>query len=442
MNTALNKKRIHDLFIHIVYLVFLVSVVFSFRAVSSISVATLLIAGLLTNKPAFAFQNKTCNLFLAGCILLSLLQLATLFYTDNRQQGWNNVLLKTGLLITPFAVCATYPDVAARKKILSHYCLVLFLATLYCLLVTSLHFRKTNDTSLFFYHALVAPLNQHAVYFSVLITIGLIFLAERLAKKDFFFNWLFHLFLVVYLSIFLFLLSSKLVICFYIIYLAYFFVNLIYKVKPGRLIITGLFSSFVIITGLLFAVRNPVSERFYDVLNGKVKIITQDRFDQGDYFNGLQFRLLQWRFVAEILNEKKSWWEGVSPGDSQNLLNEKFTSKNMYSGDPVKGTRGYLIYNTHNQFLETALQNGIAGLFALSLICFSLFRMVREDNVRITTFIVLLLIAWLFTESVFETQYGIIIFTFFPLLLYSKNRQRLAVERQPGNPISIDRQPV
>jgi hypothetical protein len=36
---------------------------------------------------------------------------------------------------------------------------------------------------------------------------------------------------------------------------------------------------------------------------------------------------------------------------------------------------------------------------------------------RMTSFTILLLLAWLFTESVLETQYGIIIFTFFPLFV-------------------------
>ena len=89
----------------------------------------------------------------------------------------------------------------------------------------------------------------------------------------------------------------------------------------------------------------------------------------------------------------------------------------MYTGDPVRGDSGYLIYNTHNQFLETILQNGIIGLSVFLMICFSLVKMAVLKKNRMTSFIILLLLAWLFTESVFETQYGIIIFTFFPLFV-------------------------
>lgn len=181
--------------------------------------------------------------------------------------------------------------------------------------------------------------------------------------------------------------------------------------------IAGSFTLCIIILGLLFTTRNPIRERFSDVLRGNIKIITQETFNEGDYFNGLQFRLLQWRFVAEILTENKRWWQGVSPGDAQTLLNKKYLSKNMYAGDPVKKDGGYLIYNTHNQFLETLLQNGIIGLIVLLLICFSAFKMMIQKKSIIASASILLLLAWLFTESVFETQYGIAIFTFFPLFL-------------------------
>lgn len=89
----------------------------------------------------------------------------------------------------------------------------------------------------------------------------------------------------------------------------------------------------------------------------------------------------------------------------------------MYAGDPVRGDRGYLIYNTHNQFLETLLQNGVIGFVVLLLICFSLVKMAIQEKNRIAIVSILLLLTWLLTESVFETQYGIVIFTFFPLFL-------------------------
>jgi O-antigen ligase len=90
----------------------------------------------------------------------------------------------------------------------------------------------------------------------------------------------------------------------------------------------------------------------------------------------------------------------------------------MYTGDPVRGDRGFLGYNTHNQFLETLLQTGIIGLLILLVLCISLVKMAWQKKSMSVGFIIILLLLWMFSESVFETQYGIIIFTFFPLFIY------------------------
>jgi len=45
-------------------------------------------------------------------------------------------------------------------------------------------------------------------------------------------------------------------------------------------------------------------------------------------------RLIEWHFALEILNENHAWIQGVSPGDSQDLLNKKYIAAEMYTGDP------------------------------------------------------------------------------------------------------------
>jgi O-antigen ligase len=89
----------------------------------------------------------------------------------------------------------------------------------------------------------------------------------------------------------------------------------------------------------------------------------------------------------------------------------------MYVGEPARGDQGYLGYNTHNQFLETLLKTGVGGLVVLLFLCFSLIKMAWQKKKKELSFIIALLLAWLFTESVLERQYGILIITFFPLFL-------------------------
>ncbi|MEP7374660.1 MAG: O-antigen ligase family protein [Chitinophagaceae bacterium] len=420
MNTAHRKKEVLTPVIYVLYLVFLASLVLSFRAVSSITIVAIFLAEIILNRYALLSlcQKDIQNLFLAGCFLLFLLQVIALVYTHDTQEGWSNIRIKTGLLITPLAIrISSYINVVTRKKLLSQYCLVLAVTTFYCLYVSFKFYLELHDSSHFFYHTLVKPLNQHAVYFSLLLMVGLVFLLENIIQGDRPFPRPFHIALVVYLSIFLILLSSKLVIVFYLLYLFSWFIRVLQNKKMKKLVTSALLIFGILIVSLVFATRNPISSRFYEIAEGSIKIVTQDSFKKSDYFNGLQFRLLQWKFVSEILTEKKRWLIGVSPGDAQSILNEKYLSKNMYSGEPSTGSRGYLVYNTHNQFLQTVLQNGVIGLLFLLTICFSLLRMVVQDKNWYTGSIILLLLVWLFTEAPFETQYGIMIFTFFPLFI-------------------------
>jgi O-antigen ligase len=94
----------------------------------------------------------------------------------------------------------------------------------------------------------------------------------------------------------------------------------------------------------------------------------------------------------------------------------------MYTGNPSRGDHGFIGYNTHNQFLETLLKTGLPGLIALLLVCFTLIRMAIQKKQRETGFIIGLLLVWLFTEAVLERQYGILVFTFFPLFMQNAEK--------------------
>ncbi|HEY6504016.1 MAG TPA: O-antigen ligase family protein [Chitinophagaceae bacterium] len=416
----MQRERALSLTIQVLYVVFLTSLVCTFRAVSSMSIGLILLTGIIKNKSGLRtfFHLNLKNSFLAGCFLLFLIHLIALLYTQNINEGWNDIRLSSGLLFIPLAVCFTN-DITneIKEKLLIYYCLIVSAASLYCLVRALTHYFHSGDLSSLFYHSLVRPLKHHAVYYSILVFIGLAFLLEILAKNIAPVKRYFYTSIVIFLSGFLFLLSSKLVLAFYTLYLVYFFVRLVKGRPVNRALITGLLILFVLLGWLTLATTNPVSKRFYDITKGNISIVSQEKFDPGMYFNGVQFRLLQWKFTGEILNETNSWLTGVSPGDARYFLDQKYLSTKMYTGDPARGDTGFLGYNTHNQFLQTFLEIGIAGLAVLCLICITLARTARKKKRILLNSVIILLLAWFFTESVLETQTGIMIFTFFPLFL-------------------------
>jgi O-antigen ligase len=184
------------------------------------------------------------------------------------------------------------------------------------------------------------------------------------------------------------------------------------------LLLSGLLAAIFLVT-----TRNPVSNRFTEILNTDMNLVKQDKYNPGIYFNDVQFRMVQWKFVNEILNENHCWWIGISPGDAQNLLDKKYIEKNMYTGDPSRGDHGYLRYNTHDQILESLLQSGIAGMLLFLLVLFAVIRLAWRKKNLLLRFTVALLIAFSLIESVFETQYALMVLIFFPLFLNSDEKE-------------------
>jgi O-antigen ligase len=113
-------------------------------------------------------------------------------------------------------------------------------------------------------------------------------------------------------------------------------------------------------------------------LGRPISKISQQKFSPADYFTGVQFRILSWRFAYEILNEKHAWVLGLSPGDSQDILNEKYTQENMFIGGAPENKTGFLGYHTHNQFLQAVLETGVFGLAFFIIACAGLISLAKN----------------------------------------------------------------
>jgi O-antigen ligase len=424
MNTSPEKESLVSRIILWIYIIFFISIFFSFRGITSISIAALLIAGIFKQKGNIknTIRHNSSRWLLLGCAVFFGLQLIALLYTSNLQQEWRDIQLKSSILLLPLGVILGGPIKNQHwKKLLAGYCLPLAIAGLYCLIIAFINYHDTGNKSVFFYHQLGFPLEQHAVYFSIFIFIGLLFLLENMQKKYVVAPRIFSLSLVIFFSILLFLLSSKLIISFYVVYLIYYLISLVKRDIFRKSTIIILLTGGLILLTTVFITKNPISGRFRDIMNGDLGLVEQDKYTPGDYFNGVQFRLLQWKLVPEILDQHKSWLKGVGSANAQHYLDQEYASKNMYLGDAATGKRGYPGYNTHNQFLESLLRYGIPGLLTFLFIFLTLVKIMGQIKQTNTCFIIALLLIYCLIESVFETQYGIVLFTFFPPFLSQRN---------------------
>jgi O-antigen ligase len=221
------------------------------------------------------------------------------------------------------------------------------------------------------------------------------------------------------------LLASKLFLVALLLILIYFFFRR-YSYRRNRKILLGTGLLILVLIGLLLVTNNPIKKRYNDIISANISMIQKDRFSPDIYFNGIQLRLLEWRFAVEILNEHRAWIWGVSSGDSQDLLNQKYIDANMYLGEKGRKGRGFIGYNFHNQFIETLVRSGMIGL-ALLLVIFGLLTGIAiRQRTATAVFTVLILLIFFLLQSPLTMQHGVFLFCYFPLLLLC----------QPGQPKS------
>jgi O-antigen ligase len=416
------------------YLAFMVSVVGGFRAISSIAIGLILLTGFIKNKPDTGswFNTSLRNRHLLFCSLFFLLQLIYLPFAGDLYEGWKHVQVKSALLFIPLCFyCCPFINKHRYRSLMNVYVFTMAIVLTWCLGVAfKQYYFHHAPVYVFFYHQLVRDLDHHAVQFSILVFAALIYLLQSVKQGSYLVNRITHFMLTAYFIAGIFLLSSKLVIIFLLLYLAVYAFNWLQQKFSTRRTIAIVVIAVALCTSSLLFTQNPVSGRFSDVMHGDVRVITQTSFTPNDYFNGVQFRLLQWRFIKEILQENRSWLFGVSPARAQQLLNQKYISTHMYTGTgrPGGDTHGYLGYNTHNQFLESLLQTGIIGLLCFIGICAEMIGMAVRQKSKLLTALVALLLAYTFGDAVLETQYGLVLFLFLPLFFfYGQNDKELKI---------------
>jgi O-antigen ligase len=404
------------------YLGFLLTAVAAFRAYSSIAIGLIVAASFYYNKLTTGswFNKKLRNPFVIGCSLFFLLQIIPLAFTDNLPVTWRHIEVKSALLFIPLCFFSSqYMNKVRFHSLMRLYVFILVIIIIWCLGVSFIKYEYHQaPIYIFFYHELLSDLGHHAIQFSILVFAGLIFMLQETTQKRYIVNKGIHFSLLAFLIGSMLLLSSKLVICFTLCSLVYYAVIEWRKNVNTRRAIALVAMGGIVISSIILFTKNPISYRFNDIMHNNMIVMEKKTFEPRFYFNGVAFRLLQWRFVKEIIQEHQAWVIGVTPAHAQPLLNQKYVQANMYAGQPGTPDHGYQGYNTHNQWLESFLQSGLIGLLIFFGICSSMVAMAIQQKSRCFWAIVLLVLAYSFQEAVFETQYGLVVFLFLPLFFY------------------------
>lgn len=121
-------------------------------------------------------------------------------------------------------------------------------------------------------------------------------------------------------------------------------------------------------------------------------------------YSGTNFRFRIWENAIEVGKQSPFWGYGYS--NSQEVLQEQYEKVNFRRARLGK-------MNTHNQFLQSFLDNGIIGLTFLVLMIF-LPLFIKTQSFTAISFWIIIALA-LITESFFRRQFGSVFYS----LLYS-----------------------
>ncbi|MCW5912287.1 MAG: O-antigen ligase family protein [Cyclobacteriaceae bacterium] len=179
--------------------------------------------------------------------------------------------------------------------------------------------------------------------------------------------------------------------------------------------------SLVVITIFAFIVITPLQEVTKKILSKETFAFSNNPL----LFESINFRYVHWSSSWSALKQDNNWITGVGTGDSQKLLDEFYALKlNDHE-------RNYLIlgYNSHNQYFTTWLNFGLVFLLLLVYQFFCSIQSYYKKGLRIGVYFILIIMFSCITESMFERQQGIVFYTFFSLLFFSRlDHKRVAVD--------------
>lgn len=388
----------------------------------SIKINSILIILLLINSiVGYEFRNIKIDLKkYLPIVLLStpfFLSAIALTYSDNIDRGLFTLEKSLSFLAFPIAfILAPQLSKCSINSLKILFISILILVALICLgssifkiIINESLFDKSKllDRKYYYftYLELSDAVNMTPIYLGIYMNFAVALTLQKMLKYK---NKLL-IFALIFLSIFLLLLSSKINIIIYVFIILISLINFI-KFKKFR------FVKFMFILLAALAVASilikPIRER----------IISIDYFtyniNQGHigYWNSANLRLAIWKSAIKPIRE--NWIFGVGTGSEKQALMESYRENNFKIGIITQ-------YNTHNQFLAYCLRFGIFATILVTITNFiiPLWKGYKFNHALFLLLIIIILAATI--EEIFSTQKGIVFYSFFTCLFISNLNQKV-----------------
>lgn len=315
--------------------------------------------------------------------------------------------METGmsLFLVPWAFYFIFNKTKLQVSLISTMQFLFFISSLIYGLVIVCFFYKVGyytgehdlQFTLSYLDGMLPGYSQHAIYASLILSIGLIIVPYEWKRSE---MWKKTLFTIgsIFLLYLIFLLFRKGVIIGLI--LSY---SSIWVVKRKELS-----KYFVILCGLMLLVFTFIFKQ--QVMDKLDELFSPKTFEIVDVKNSTSMRFAVYNCSISIISENPFLGQGIGDGyvTIENCLKDQYQVE--FQDDKLRK-------NSHNQYLGIWLYTGIVGLilFVMQLVVY--FR----KAVRIKTIflpIAMLLSIVMFTENILDRQTGVLLFTLFLNLFF------------------------
>ncbi len=364
-----------------------------------------LLYGVLVKR--IRFQKTTLFLIIPFALLYGLIFVGYL-YDQPKSYVWTDLEKKASLLLIPGFFGLIRPSILTIRRVLQIYFWTGFCMVSLALLLSLYSFMDLPDLRVLANHDLSMNVGFHATYLSLYLLFSLIYPVLEFRRLHF--GWYKRLLLTAsaITIVYLLLLNSR-------IALLLLFGSIVIFIWYG----SGLtlrrkllfFIGVMVLIGNTFWLK-PVRERFKEMIN------YENQYDVSEVWGGRGIRTIIWKESSELVQERILTGYGSSTA-VQEALNTRYKSEGI--GPLLYMMRQGKSFNPHNQFLSDILKYGIIlGNCFVPFLGHFLFDFTRHRNI-IGTFLVIVLVGFCFTETIFELNKGIVFVCFFiPLSHYCR----------------------
>ena len=359
---------------------------------------------------SFSFKEKLHrfikNPAAIAFVLLYLLHLLSIFYTENSSEGWNDLRLKISFLLLPFFMLTVqfiYKE--QRLVIIKLFAVLMMLMALTDLTHAYLQYLVSGNQETFYYihlpYLLASKVHYVAWYYSFAIFVSIDHLMSSNSNRAL---WFLGLLILLFSLI---LLSSRAFILAFIVVFILSFLKWFKTVKASSLMWAKILSIAALF--IFFLVFLPSTNlRLNDTFVELQKMFGYDTPKQTNP------RVFIWSYGADVVAKNPIFGLGVGDAKGELSLALESCDAMFWDGEqnvPIQKKN----YNFHNQFMQTWAEVGIFGFLLLLFIMIHPF-MLKNSHPLFLIFIGLTFIGCL-TESMFERQAGVVLFAFmYPLL--------------------------